>query len=465
MIQKIHYPILVIFLLLSLLSLNAYSNNLPDRLIVGYWHNWGYPNSILLDEITEDFDVINVSFATPTEPFGATMQFTPNTTIYPDPQNFINDVAYLQENGKNVLISIGGANDPINLDDSTDIQNFVTSMSEIIDTYGFDGVDIDLEGASLYVEPGDSDFRSPTSPLIVNFIEAITQLIELMPDLILTAAPETAYVQGGYSNYGGIWGAYLPVIHALRDTLSYVHVQHYNTGSMYGRDGNIYEPATADFHVAMTDMLLAGFPVDVWGENIYFDPLEQDQVAIGLPACAEAAGSGYTEASIVHNALDYIILGIPFGGQYQLANPDGYWEFRGLMTWSINWDAYDDYQFSSTHREYLDNLEGNTEITCQNSSHLPSNVRLYQNYPNPFNPATTIRFNVSAKLQQAVSLKIYDINGKLVKTLINSPMKAGKYSVVWNGNDNNGIQSASGTYFYKIVTDEYQMTKSMLLLK
>ena len=111
---------------------------------------------------------------------------------------------------------------------------------------------------------------------------------------MLTAAPETAFVQGGYGTYGGVWGAYLPVIHALRTRLTYVHVQHYNTGTMYGRDGNIYQPATADFHAAMADMLLAGFPVDIWGGNIYFDPLDEEQVAIGLPASSQAAGSGFT---------------------------------------------------------------------------------------------------------------------------------------------------------------------------
>lgn len=445
---------------LILTSITGYSNEIPDRIIVGYWHNWQHPNSILLDEISEDFDVINISFATPTEPFGSTMQFTPDANIYPEPQDFIDDVAELQENNKTVLISIGGANDPVHLNDSTDIQNFISSMSGIIETYEFDGIDIDLEGSSLYLEAGDRDFRDPTSPLIVNFIEAMMQLTDLIPDLILTAAPETAYVQGGYGNYGGIWGAYLPVIHALRDELSYVHVQHYNTGSMYGRDGNIYEPATADFHTAMADMLLAGFAVDVWGENIYFEPLLADQVAIGLPACPEAAGSGYTEAEVVHQALDYLILGVPFGGQYQLANADGYWEFRGLMTWSINWDVYNDYQFSMIHREYLDDLGGQTKIESEELVHLPSKVELYQNFPNPFNPTTTIQFVLPQPMQ--VKLCIYDICGQLVATLLDQTYPAGNHQVEWDG-----TKASSGVYFYRITADNSNLnkTKAMVLMK
>ena len=73
-----------------------------------------------------------------------------------------------------------------------------------------------------------------------------------------------------------IWGAYLPVLHAFRDNWTYIHIQHYNTDSMYGRDGNLYSPATAYFYAAMTDMQLAGFPVDIWGENTYCDQLQAE---------------------------------------------------------------------------------------------------------------------------------------------------------------------------------------------
>ena len=349
---------LVVFIfVITVLSLNG--QPLPEKVIVGYWHNWGYsPNIILLNEISPAFDVINVSFATPTVPSGSTMQFTPDPGIYPNVQDFIDDISFLQSIGKNVLISLGGANDPVSLITEDDVDAFVTSMSTMINTYGFDGVDIDLEGGSVSLDVGDSDFRFPTTTKIINLINALTQLTDDMPDLLLTTAPETAYVQGGYSTYGGIWGAYLPIIHALRDRWDMVHVQHYNTGSMYGADGNLYNPATADFHVAMADMLLAGFHVDHWTSNIFFEPLDAEQVAIGLPASTSAAGTGYTSPEIVHDAVDYIVLGVPFGGAYQLANPDGYEDFRGLMTWSVNWDADNDFEFSTSHRIYLDNLMG-----------------------------------------------------------------------------------------------------------
>ena len=335
----------------------APDRNLPKRLLVGYWHNWMYsPNSFKLTEISSDFDVIDVAFAVPSAPGGATLQFQPDPGIYPNVQEFKDDVQALHAQGKKVLISIGGANGTVHVQNASDVQQFVSSMKSIIDTYGFDGMDIDLEGTCLYLDAGDTDFKHPKSPKIVHFIEAVIQLTDLYPQgFMLTAAPETAYVQGGFSLYGGIWGTYLPVIHALRDRLTFIHVQHYNTGSMCGRDGKIYTPATADFHCAMADMLLAGFPVA--GNGAYFDPLAPEQVLIGLPASPKAAGTGYTSPGVVQEALDYLILGKPFGGQYVLGKPDGYFDFRGLMTWSVNWDADNGYLFSTTHRAYLDGLD------------------------------------------------------------------------------------------------------------
>lgn len=331
-----------------------FSLPLPDKLLSGYWHNWGNsPNSILLSEISGDFDIINISFATPTAPMGSVMEFCPDPGIYPNAGDFINDIEVLHEQGKNVIISIGGANDPVGLDEEGDVEVFVTSMTTIITTYGFDGIDIDLEGGSVFLEAGDSDFTNPTTNRIVNMIEALIQLTDELPDLILTTAPETAYVQGGYSAYGGIWGAYLPIIHALRDRWDIVQVQHYNTGSMFGADGNLYSPATADFHVAMADMLLGGFSVS---GGLIFPPLDPSQVAIGLPASPQAAGTGYTPAEEVQEALGYLITGEPFGGQYELINPEGYSDFKGLMTWSINWDADNDFEFSSSHRAFLDDF-------------------------------------------------------------------------------------------------------------
>lgn len=104
-------------------------------------------------------------------------------------------------------------------------------------------------------------------------------------------------------------------------------------------DGNNYNQGTADYEVAMADMLLHGFPIGGNANNL-FPALRSDRVMIGLPAAPAAAPSGgYISPTEMKKALDYIIKGIPFGGKYKLSNESGYPAFRGLMSWSINWDA------------------------------------------------------------------------------------------------------------------------------
>jgi chitinase len=213
-------------------------------------------------------------------------------------------------------MSIGGANGHVELPTETDRHNFINSVSNLINQYGFNGLDIDFEGSSVRLGPGEVDFRNPTTPKIVNLISALRTISDRFGSgFILSMAPETFFVQVGFQTYGGSAGAYLPVIHAVRDKLTYIHVQHYNTGSVLGLDGVAYSSATADFHVAMAEMLLQGFPVG-GNPNSFFPALRPDQVAIGLPAAPPAAGSGFTSPAEVQRALNYLILGRSFGGRY-----------------------------------------------------------------------------------------------------------------------------------------------------
>jgi hypothetical protein len=88
---------------------------------------------------------------------------------------------------------------------------------------------------------------------------------------------------------------------------------------------------------------------------------------------------------------------------------------------------------------------------------------LAQNYPNPFNPQTTIAFTL--KERGTVSLKVYNVNGELVKTLVNADRASGTYSEKWNGVNEAGQPVSSGVYFYKLVTNNFSQTKKMVLLK
>ena len=91
-------------------------------------------------------------------------------------------------------------------------------------------------------------------------------------------------------------------------------------------------------------------------------------------------------------------------------------------------------------------------------------VFLHQNYPNPFNPETTISFSVT-QTSSFVTLKIYNIKGQLVKTLVNNKMESDVHSVIWNGSDTNGNRVSSGIYFYKLKAGDFENTRKMILMK
>ncbi len=106
---------------------------------------------------------------------------------------------------------------------------------------------------------------------------------------------------------------------------------------------------------------------------------------------------------------------------------------------------------------------GGTAVESIADSQLPTQFDLAQNYPNPFNPSTTITFSLPHNSD--VSLKIYDLTGRVVKEVVNSKYPVGIHSVVWNGTDIHGNHVASGIYYYSLKTDQFSATKKMMLIK
>jgi len=92
-----------------------------------------------------------------------------------------------------------------------------------------------------------------------------------------------------------------------------------------------------------------------------------------------------------------------------------------------------------------------------------STFALFQNYPNPFNPTTKIEYQIPASGH--VEIKIYNIAGELVRALSSSEQPAGKYSVYWNGKNDENRPAASGIYIYRVVFGNSVLSKKMLLLK
>ncbi len=94
----------------------------------------------------------------------------------------------------------------------------------------------------------------------------------------------------------------------------------------------------------------------------------------------------------------------------------------------------------------------------------PEKYSLSQNYPNPFIPNTTIEYTIP--INRRVSVKIYNISGQLVRTLVNNEfMDAGKHKVMWNGKNSNGVAVSTGMYIYSLEWAGMKKVKSMTLLK
>jgi chitinase len=303
--------------------------------LIGYW-----TGTFPLREVSPQWDLILVAFAEPsTNAPPGTMQFHLHAGI--DPEQFKSDIAYLKSQGKKVMISLGGGGRYFSLVDPASIPIFISSVIQIVTDYGFDGIDLDFETPSLNIDPGDTDFKNPTTPSIVNIISALRQLHDHFgPSFMISLVPEGSQGPAGYPSYGGQFGSYLPITYAIRDILSFIDVQDYNTPPLQGLDGEIYQSSSVDYHAAMTELLLHGF--NVGGDpKQFFPPLPAAKIAVGFL-------TGYTSPTVVSQAMNYIISGkAPAGTRYKLRNPTGYPGMIGAMFWTIDADRRGNYIYSN----------------------------------------------------------------------------------------------------------------------
>ncbi|GBD92266.1 flagellar basal body rod modification protein [bacterium BMS3Abin04] len=109
----------------------------------------------------------------------------------------------------------------------------------------------------------------------------------------------------------------------------------------------------------------------------------------------------------------------------------------------------------------VEKIDGVTGI--KNNNVLPAKYQLFQNYPNPFNPTTKISYTLPSSSN--VTLKIYDMLGREVKTLVNKEQNAGAYNLTWDGTNNNGNLVTSGMYIYQIHANNFIKSSKMILMK
>ncbi|MBD1572378.1 chitinase [Vibrio sp. S17_S38] len=309
--------------------------------LVGYWHNFVNPAGcpIPLSEMSDAWDVIDIAFAdndpnsTGTVHFNLFQSDIHSSCPAIDPVKFKQDMRDLQAKGKVFVLSLGGAEGTITLNSDTDEQHFISSLTSLINEWGFDGLDIDLESGSGLVHGSQIQARLGGALLQIEK--------NIGGDMFLTMAPEHPYVQGGMVAYSGIWGAYIPIINQVRSTLDLLHVQLYNNGGLANPYTSSAAPeGSVDMMVASAKMLVEGFTL---ADGSRFEPLRDDQVAFGLPSGPQSANSGQAPTQNITDALDCVTNTTHCGS---VIPSKAYSNFGGVMTWSINWDKYDGFNFS-----------------------------------------------------------------------------------------------------------------------
>ena len=123
-------------------------------------------------------------------------------------------------------------------------------------------------------------------------------------------------------------------------------------------------------------------------------------------------------------------------------------------------------ELNSRYRYRIDTVDGARIQTLFITEHMrvrTPKLKLFQNFPNPFNPSTRILFNLPEKSH--VSLTIYDISGRLVTTLVDSELSAGKQVVNWTGRNANGKFVTSGIYLYELKCGKSRLAKKMILIR
>ncbi|MER5429829.1 glycosyl hydrolase family 18 protein [Streptomyces sp. NPDC002588] len=288
------------------------NSSLPKHAVTGYWQNFNNGATVQrISDVPSQYDIIAVAFADATTTPGAVTFNLDSAGLggYTVDQ-FKADIRAKQAAGKKVIVSVGGQNGTVSVNDPTSAANFANSLYTLMQTYGFDGVDIDLENGldATYMTQALRSLSSKAGS-----------------SLVLTMAPQTIDMQSTSNTY-------FQTALNVKDILTVVNMQYYNSGSMLGCDGKVYSQGSVDFLTALACIQLEG-------------GLSPSQVGLGLPASTSGAGSGYVSPSVVNNALDCLTKGTGCGS---FKPSKTYPDLRGAMTWSTNWDATAGNAWSST---------------------------------------------------------------------------------------------------------------------
>ncbi|WP_063344335.1 immunoglobulin-like domain-containing protein [Vibrio jasicida] len=289
----------------------------PDGgVVVGYWHNWcdgaGYKGGnapcVTLDEIDPMYNVVNVSFMkvfNTNEGRIPTFKLDPNIGL--SEQQFIDQIGALNQQGRAVLIALGGADAHVELK-TGDEQAFAQEIIRLTDKFGFDGLDIDLEQSAVTASDNQT-----VIPAALRLVKEHYQ--QQGKNFLITMAPEFPYLTEG--------GKYVPYITGLEGYYDWINPQFYNQGG----DGIWVEGVgwIAQNNDALKQEFIYYISDSLSNGTRGFHKIPHDKLVFGIPSNIDAAATGFVQdPQDLYDAFDQL----KAQGQ----------ALRGVMTWSVNWD-------------------------------------------------------------------------------------------------------------------------------